>query len=804
LKQDLRKTKSFMGFIFGFLLLGCPIAGFGQTPSPTPSSMSLWTPPPPITVNETNKPIRIDGFLVDWPIARMILLNQKSQVSYGMLNWKTKDEFSGRIFLTYDSQYLYLSAIVQNTYGVVNDNSGMSLWDGDCIELFLSTDSADDHRNRISKGDYHIGFTPGSGSGNPRMFCFNKEKTIGGGRISARSTGHGYILEACIPLTFFEGLEIGPGKTTQFNLALDGGGSSSGNRMLQLDLTGNSQSWQNPSLWGSIQWIGKTVVSIPRNDEENLYADLVLDGTKGATYWGRRDITGLVLNGSGKPVVGALVTTWPKTKMTATDKDGHFNLEQVKVYDNSMVYARAEGYATSLAPVNRKPEAITIALNLLPEFLTSESEISPAFYGQSFQVPANGDLLGLMTRVEDWVKLLPLNILKLVGTDFLNQKRDEEYQALDQFVAYARRMNAEPMIELPINRDDPSAAADWVSHCNRDKNEHVLYWTIGDEPDRYAEKRKGTAFADYNVYDYINDFRETYNSVKKVDSSILILGPELAWRYTSGEDDWLSPFLQFDGDIVNVVSIHHYGSVTAAQCNPVSVLDDVHHMQTLSRDTKSRIAINTDTFIPLVITGGNVCLESTDNTKAARMALTPAISKVVPTSKGPEDVGPNSFWAAAWEAEQAGTLMKDHMPMAFFSYLGGNGGLDFLDANGAKPDYWILRLMSTYMKKKIIWSQVQNGNASVYATQDPKTKDVCLMILNKGGNYYHPKIMLKNVEANISADAGLDQTFDYELPYYSIVFLNIKADKSHDEAVLYTQKMALAGQPPQVSIIKSW
>ncbi|HXL72745.1 MAG TPA: hypothetical protein VN963_03885, partial [bacterium] len=308
--------------------------------------------------------------------------------------------------------------------------------------------------------------------------------------------------------------------------------------------------------------------------------------------------------------------------------------------------------------------------------------------------------------------------------------------------------------------------------------------------------------------------RETYNSIKKVDPSILILGPELAWRYTSGENDWLTPFIQFDGDIVNIISIHHYGSVKAAQCNPGSVLADVNHMQTLSQDTKSRIAINADTFIPLVITGGNICLESTDNTKVVRISLTPSITMIstasvtkvipTPTPKQPDDVGPNSFWAAVWEAEQAGTLMKDHMPMAFFSYLGGNGALDFFDANGAKPDYWILRLMSTYMKVKVIWSQVQNGNVSVYATQDPKTKDVCLMILNKGGNYYHPKIILRNVEANISVDAGLDQIFDYELPYYSIVFLNIKADRSRDEAILYTKKMAIAGQPPLVSVIKPW
>jgi hypothetical protein len=782
-------------------------AAWSQTSTATPFS------PSPITIDETDKSIRVDGYLIDWPVTRMILLNQKSQVTYGILNWKTKDDFSGRIFMTYDSQYLYLSAIVQKSSGVVNDNGGLSLWDGDCVELFLSTNPPENHSSRISKNDYHLGFSPGTGCNNPQMFCFNKEKRVGGGRIMARSTGHGYILEACVPLTFFEGLQIKPGNITKFNLALDAGGSSSGNRTLQLDLTGNPQSWQNPSLWGSLQWIGKTEVSIPQNDQDNLYASLVLDGTKGQTYWGRRNLSGAVLDETGKPISGALVTTWPKTETVMTDNEGHFTLDKVKVYESTVVYARRDGFGTSLASIARKDEPMVVRLQQLPGFLTPDYSVSSAFYGQSFEVPVGGDLLKLMSPMLDWLKPMGLNFLKLVGTDQLSSDREAQYTALDYFVHYARGLGAEPMIELPVNPEESSVAADWVRHCNVDKQEKVLYWTIGDEPDLYADRRSGTEFADYNVYNYINDFRSIYNAVKEVDPSVLIIGPELAWRYTSAEDDWLTPFIQFDGDIVNMASVHHYGSIKASQCNPGSVLDDVRHMQTLTRGLKSRIAINADVYIPLVITGGNVCIESTDNTLTAKISMTPTPTVTVltaknakpkPTPKVVEDSGPNSFWAAVWVAEQAGTLMKDHMPMASYSYLGGNGALDFFNAIDAKPDYWALRLISSSMKGNVIWAQVQNGNASVYATQDPKTKDVTLLIMNKGSNYYHPKVLLNAKDADISVDAGLNQTFDYEIPYYSIAILKIKADKSHDEAVLYTKKMAQAGKPPEVTVITPW
>jgi hypothetical protein len=420
----------------------------------------------------------------------------------------------------------------------------------------------------------------------------------------------------------------------------------------------------------------------------------------------------------------------------------------------------------------------------------------------------------------------------------LSEDEDEAGEALDSFVTYARQMGAEPMIELPIHRKNPEEVAEWVRHCNVEKGEKILYWTIGDEPDLYAEKGKGSEMADYNVYDYINDYRAIYNAVKKVDPSVLIMGPELAWRYTSGEDDWFTPFIQFDGDIVNLASVHHYGSIKAGQCTVGNVMGDVRHMGTLTRNLNERIAINNDFYLPLVITGGNICLESTDNTITAKLNVTgssigssatplvtsaggisigasPAVTaaasvtiasrvKVRPTPTPVETPGSRNFWAALWQAEQIGVLLNDNMPMAFSSYLAGNGALDFFDNKGARSDYWVLRLLSTSMHGKALWVQVHNGNISAYAVQDPKTKDVSLLLINRGNTYYHPKIDLNAKDDNVSVDAGLSMSFDFELPFYSIGLLKIKADRSPGTAYLYTQRMAVAGKPPVMSVLKPW
>src|SRR5580658_3226525 len=72
---------------------------FAQTPVSTP-----------LTIDQTNVPIRVDGHLNDWPSVRMILLNLPSQVTYGKAYWKGEADFSGRVFLTYDEQLLYVAA----------------------------------------------------------------------------------------------------------------------------------------------------------------------------------------------------------------------------------------------------------------------------------------------------------------------------------------------------------------------------------------------------------------------------------------------------------------------------------------------------------------------------------------------------------------------------------------------------------------------------------------------------------------------------------------------------------------------
>lgn len=757
--------------------IALPVSVFAQTPSPTP-----------ITINQTNVPIRVDGHLNDWPEARMIYLGRRDQITLGNNFWKGEEDFNGRVFITYDEQYLYVAAIVQKAgsvvdtvnlsalqknNNVVNASDLRSLWNGDCLELFLSTRSKLVSPSHLAKGDYHIGLSPGADCKSPQMYCFNRDETISGSRLVARKTLKGYLMEACIPLAYFQGLDLGPGKSIRLDAALDKGGALSGYRVVQLDYEGKGSDPEDPSTWPQAQWIGNTEQTVPFEQAEDLYADLVHDGTRGATYAGVRTITGSVLDGKGKPMSGVLVSTWPKTQQTRTDAQGLFQLQKIKIYDKTVFYGRLNGYGVSVSALAPRAKTVTLRMSPLPAgFGPSMVSLSPFFFGQSISVESSDQF----DAIAPWLKPLNPGLIRL---NLAASPVDLENAGplLDQFAAYARQIGAEPMVTVPIDRVDLEGPAQWVHYANVEKNYKIRFWAVGDEPDTGV---KGVE--NYNAYDYVNDFRVLYNAMKREDPTIIVLGPEAASKYSRDEDDWISPFLRYNGDIVEGVSIHRYASFQASNL-PVSIRVDLRQEASLVQALRDKIYQNTDFDLPLLVTGESACAAAV-------------------TAKTREEAVTIEMWEALWEADKKGEFLNAHVVMdaPSYSWKTASAGVSFHPL----PAYWALKLWGQMIHGKVVPAQIQNPEMSVYATQDPKSKDVTVIIINKGDRYWRPKTLLNGSDADLSVEAGLDQRYDFEIPSYSVSLLKIKGNRSAGEALVYTLKMALAGQEPQSSVIKPW
>lgn len=747
-------------FNISVLVLTLPPALFAETPAP-------------LTIDQTSVSIRADGHLEEWPSARMFLLNQKDQIVSGKNLWKGDEDFSGRIFLTYDEQFLYLGAIVQKKdKKVVNDNGLLSLPNGDCVELFLSTAKVLKHQDLFTRGDYHLAFSPGTACKNAQVYCLNKNSTVPGGRLIARVTTNGYILEACVPLAFFQGLEMGPGKEVGLALALDEGGEVSGNRIVQMVHGGDGVDLEDPASWPRVQWTGKLEADIPFKTVSDLYANLVLDGTQGASYAGQRPVTGLVQDEKGKPLAGVRITTWPKKGEATTGADGRFVLPKQKLYAQTVLYTGKRGYVSTLVPLPAKGVQASIRMVPVPPAWTpAAGTIGPYFIGLTLPALAPEPFHSFLDKAKDLILPLKPGMLRL-ALPVAPLSAEDHLRTMDLFVEFAKGLGAEPMIAVPLD-GDPAA---YVRHFKKGTSSTVRYWSIGDEPDRGP----GAGDDNSNSYTYLNHFRIAYNAMKREDPGLFILGPETGEDQVRGERDWVTPLVRYDGDALNALSIHRYAAFKDGVGSAQSLEDALRHELDVLGALSDRISENSDLELPIAITGG-----------AAR-------SK--PATGSMEEKSLQEFWDGLFSADQRGLFLKGGLAVD----LAGSLWADTADLGQLKPAYWALRLWGQMKRGKVLTAISQDAHISVYATQDSTSKDVTLLIVNKSDHYWKPKILLNGEESSLTVEAGMDQRYDFESPSLSISLLTLKADRSEGQAQVYSSKMARAGEGPKVSSLKAW
>ncbi|WP_158628713.1 glycosyl hydrolase [Dyella choica] len=112
----------------------------------------------------------------------------------------------------------------------------------------------------------------------------------------------------------------------------------------------------------------------------------------------------------------------------------------------------------------------------------------------------------------------------------------------DDWVNHIKAIGAEPVVEDPTN---PSDLPNLVKHFNVDTNNVVHRWLGGiNEPNIHGQ----------NAATYSAAFNVTYDAMKKVDQTILIGGPTIAW-YDSG---YLQTFLNVSGSRVDFLDFHGY------------------------------------------------------------------------------------------------------------------------------------------------------------------------------------------------------------------------------------------------------
>ena len=334
--------------------------------------------------------------------------------------------------------------------------------------------------------------------------------------------------------------------------------------------------------------------------------------------------------------------------------------------------------------------------------------ISPYIYGSNHgpwtAVPVNMLQAALDSHI---------TVLRWPGGAWGDANDIQTYQ-LGTFMAFCKQMGAIPTINVRLKKGTPEAAAALVKYANIDMKYDIQYWGIGNEPTLFEAEMKQT----YDTLRFNQDWRAIAKAMKVVDPKIKIMGPELHQWGTSLETtlkdssgrDWMTEFLEANGDLVDIVTVHRYPlysgngqkfTVDDLRKNTLEWTDMVKYLGGLIKTTTGR-------DIPIAFTEVN--------------------SNPSPVFNG--IATPDSFFNAIWYADVLGRLIQQNVFMVNqFVLANRTGGLGLIANNDIRPMYYVFQMYNHFGNEQV-YAESGTADVTVYAAKrDDGTLTIMLINL---------------------------------------------------------------------------
>jgi hypothetical protein len=358
---------------------------------------------------------------------------------------------------------------------------------------------------------------------------------------------------------------------------------------------------------------------------------------------------------------------------------------------------------------------------------------------------------------------------------------------MDKLVAYATAIGAQPIIQVPLLQDTsgqpPTAdtAAAMVRYANVIKGYAIKYFSIGNEPDLYASQglpsdSSKPAIPNYGPSDYCATARAYVTAMKAVDPTILIVGPELAWKYQAGNgaNDWLTPILQGCGDLFDVVSIHRY-PFEAKQSSLAAAATDAAKYRTIIGSVQNILQVTGYGQKPLALTEMNVAYDDT--------------ACVL-------DASPGTVGSALWVLDSLGTSIGLGLWTSAIWDISDdqNWSLGFIGeppAHQPRPEYYAYLLYAQHFGPTLLDVTSSPGGVSVYASRNADDSVTEIIV----ANWNTTTQPLRFEVTGLSSSAASTPTF--EMPAVSIAAIEL-ADTGATSAWVYGEAERVVGQGPQV------
>jgi hypothetical protein len=307
---------------------------------------------------------------------------------------------------------------------------------------------------------------------------------------------------------------------------------------------------------------------------------------------------------------------------------------------------------------------------------------------------------------------------------------------INTLVAICKKMGAIPTISVRFQNSTPAAAAAMVHYANIEQGYHITYWSIGNEPDYELLDMQAIDTVFFNT-----QWRAMALAMKTVDPTIKIMGPELSqWgsevartpKFPSTKTpnvperkDWMTEFLTFNGDLVDIVTVHRYPFFAPTSKNPI---------------TAETLRQNTLEWGPMVTYLRDMIKQITG--RDLPIAFTEVNSDSSPVLRG--EATPDSFFNAIWYADVLGRLISEHVFMVnLFELATLQGGWGLIVSSRLRPAYYVFQMYSHFGTEQV-FSSSGMGFVTIYAAKRADGS-LTLMVINLADYDKHIPLQIKGM-----------------------------------------------------------
>jgi hypothetical protein len=304
---------------------------------------------------------------------------------------------------------------------------------------------------------------------------------------------------------------------------------------------------------------------------------------------------------------------------------------------------------------------------------------------------------------------------------------------IDLFMKFARQMRAEPSISVRLKNGTAEAAAKVVKYVNIEKKYGVRYWSVGNEPD---------LFPNYSIEQYVKDWRKIAEAMKAVDPSIILVGPDTSKYhphiytddYANARRAWVTEFLKANGDMVDIVAVHHY-PFPLGRNQPATTIaqlrDNSPEWDMIVTDLRKVVKDTTGKDLPVAITEVN--------------------------SRWDDVIGgegtPDSFYNGIWWGDVLTRLIRQKVDIvAYFNLYTSSSPSSYglISRYEPRPTYYVYQMYKRF-GTELVESESSDPMVTVAAAL-AKNGALTVMVINRGADEKTLTLDLHGATVNGNAD----------------------------------------------------